>query len=300
MLHSVKAFVLSPDFGWCALANTVLYINGREFKISSSFMTQLTFLLSKKVGNLAAEYFALTVPFLSKYKHHIKTVSLIPLTGLLYLESKDRHFSPFRFLGVLTASLVSLRVFARVLQLHFPEANGRDVSLLTNLSFYFSLSFLLEAKKTSPNIPSYFLKGSVIFLSKAVMNSTLNLFNQKGILDKTVEPLEYKITYLPGILFAALDLKYPQNSHLIIGAFLILECITAFFLGKFEIKIETEQALAVLGLDPHATDKMIKEKFKELALKHHPDKNPNGKEMFVKITKAYGILTGKKDVNDAS
>ena len=49
----------------------------------------------------------------------------------------------------------------------------------------------------------------------------------------------------------------------------------------------------VLGLAPEATIEDIKKKYKILAIKYHPDKNPdkNETEKFLKITKAYEILS---------
>ena len=51
----------------------------------------------------------------------------------------------------------------------------------------------------------------------------------------------------------------------------------------------------VLGLDKSATTEEIKKAYKKLALKHHPDKNPDDKDgakkRFTKISEAYSILS---------
>ena len=59
-----------------------------------------------------------------------------------------------------------------------------------------------------------------------------------------------------------------------------------------------------LGLSRGASQDEIKKAYRKLAMKWHPDKNPNNKdvaeEKFKKISKAYDILgdTGKKDKYD--
>ncbi|KAK3767567.1 hypothetical protein RRG08_003829 [Elysia crispata] len=53
-----------------------------------------------------------------------------------------------------------------------------------------------------------------------------------------------------------------------------------------------EDLYKILGVKRDATDKEIKKAFRKLALKYHPDKNkePDAKEKFLKIGKAYDIL----------
>eukprot|EP01006_Ploeotia_vitrea_P008598 TRINITY_DN20649_c0_g1_i1.p1 TRINITY_DN20649_c0_g1~~TRINITY_DN20649_c0_g1_i1.p1 ORF type:complete len:335 (-),score=60.15 TRINITY_DN20649_c0_g1_i1:329-1333(-) len=47
----------------------------------------------------------------------------------------------------------------------------------------------------------------------------------------------------------------------------------------------------VLGVSRHAPLKEIKQAFRSKALQYHPDKNPDGEQMFKKITEAYEILS---------
>ncbi|GFO07425.1 Dnaj-like protein subfamily b member 9 [Plakobranchus ocellatus] len=53
-----------------------------------------------------------------------------------------------------------------------------------------------------------------------------------------------------------------------------------------------EDLYKILGVKRDATDKQIKRAFRKLALKYHPDKNkdPDAKDKFLKIGKAYDIL----------
>lgn len=51
----------------------------------------------------------------------------------------------------------------------------------------------------------------------------------------------------------------------------------------------------ILGLTLNATKDEIKKKYKELALRYHPDKNKNSDDMFKKISEAYKVLTDDKE-----
>lgn len=58
--------------------------------------------------------------------------------------------------------------------------------------------------------------------------------------------------------------------------------------------IESSDFYKVLGVDRNAEDKEIAKAYKKLALKYHPDKNPDDKvkaeELFKKVTEAYEVL----------
>ncbi|XP_072284700.1 dnaJ homolog subfamily A member 1-like [Pyxicephalus adspersus] len=47
----------------------------------------------------------------------------------------------------------------------------------------------------------------------------------------------------------------------------------------------------ILGVPPRATNDEIKRAFRRLALRYHPDKNPNAGEKFKQISKAYDVLS---------
>lgn len=55
-------------------------------------------------------------------------------------------------------------------------------------------------------------------------------------------------------------------------------------------QVPKEDYYAILEVSSDASDLEIKKAFRELGLKYHPDKNPEGTEKFLKIRDAYEIL----------
>ena len=65
--------------------------------------------------------------------------------------------------------------------------------------------------------------------------------------------------------------------------------------------VNDEKYYKLLGLPITATSEEIKERFRELALKYHPDKNNNQtEEKFKKIFAAYEIIRKKVERAEAS
>ncbi len=52
-----------------------------------------------------------------------------------------------------------------------------------------------------------------------------------------------------------------------------------------------------LGLQENASDQEVRRKYRSLAMRYHPDKNPSpeAKETFIRITEAYEIILGKQE-----
>lgn len=64
---------------------------------------------------------------------------------------------------------------------------------------------------------------------------------------------------------------------------------------------ESKDLYKILGISKNANEKEIRSAYKKLAIKYHPDKNPNNKEkseeIFKKISKAYEVLSNKEKRN---
>lgn len=55
-----------------------------------------------------------------------------------------------------------------------------------------------------------------------------------------------------------------------------------------------ERYYKILDLPSSATQEEVKKKYRKLALKYHPDKNPGNESYFIELTEAYEILIGRK------
>jgi DnaJ family protein C protein 13 len=69
-------------------------------------------------------------------------------------------------------------------------------------------------------------------------------------------------------------------------------------LNKEPNTLSNDDALRTLGLDPSNApfeEPKIRRAYFKMAQKYHPDKNPEGKEMFQEVNKAYEHMASKKD-----
>ena len=62
--------------------------------------------------------------------------------------------------------------------------------------------------------------------------------------------------------------------------------------------VESDDYYEVLGVSRDANEEQIKKAYRKLAIKWHPDKNPNNKEqaeeMFKRISEAYDVLSNQE------
>lgn len=63
-------------------------------------------------------------------------------------------------------------------------------------------------------------------------------------------------------------------------------------------KLNNQEAYTLLGADRSTTPAELKKLYRKLAIKFHPDKNPDGQEMFQKINEAYEHLTKNQGVGE--
>ncbi|KNE70015.1 chaperone DnaJ [Allomyces macrogynus ATCC 38327] len=76
----------------------------------------------------------------------------------------------------------------------------------------------------------------------------------------------------------------------------LLVAVLALLLLQLVARVEAgEDYYKILGVDRSATKRQIKSAYKKLAIKYHPDKNPDNKaeaeDKFIKISDAYSILS---------
>jgi len=61
--------------------------------------------------------------------------------------------------------------------------------------------------------------------------------------------------------------------------------------SDYIFKLAMKNPYEVLGLSPGSNPENIKNKYRELALKYHPDINPNSEELMKEINEAYSLIS---------
>ena len=59
--------------------------------------------------------------------------------------------------------------------------------------------------------------------------------------------------------------------------------------------MQKEKYYKLLGLTPSASDQEVKKVFRKLAMRYHPDRNPDPQahELFILLTEAYDVILDK-------
>ena len=88
--------------------------------------------------------------------------------------------------------------------------------------------------------------------------------------------------------------KYVAVLFLLVGGMLLLSSVVNLYFSYRQtkaalIRLQRQQALAVLGLPPNASRQQIKRRYRALAKKHHPDRGGDQREM-KRIIAAYELL----------
>ncbi|RKP27680.1 hypothetical protein SYNPS1DRAFT_12323, partial [Syncephalis pseudoplumigaleata] len=64
--------------------------------------------------------------------------------------------------------------------------------------------------------------------------------------------------------------------------------------GADQARFDTQALYAALGVAKDASDEEIRRSYRRLALRYHPDKNPNAADQFKAINHAYEVLSDRK------
>lgn len=290
--------ILASDLMWSFAGTSLIHAKRRDLNPVSFLLTGATLWISKKVGGLAYLYFGLkNVKSVVQNPLTIKIEKFSPILSVFIYELASAKFSHLRVCGILTAASFAYHFFYSEIE---PEEEIKRV--FKNLSLFSSLSFLLECRREHPHLLSYLIKVINFYIIENATQTILENFNQNKKSESPDRPFQNKISYIPAMLLFAADLKYSHKSTLISVSGLIINISLVLINYGLAVKEVADlvrknlriKNLEILELKPTATVEEIKAAYKRLALKCHPDKNPddpNAAESFQIIGEAYKQLT---------
>ena len=139
------------------------------------------------------------------------------------------------------------------------------------------------------------IKAVVIEIKEG--NETRPLENQKRIkievklILAVLTPLVVLLSRITMIFCDLFGIVLPEHGRIVRRFALHWKEVSRILSDCLSLIIKEKESCEILGLSRNATQEEIKRTYWKESVKYHPDKNPNGREMFEKINEAYRCLT---------